>query len=468
MIYFRLFYFFTIMLTAMVLSGCSSDESDAERGREMIEMPVTIAIPAEGFANPNDVATGEGTASQTRGVGDPGTAETFSLPQYLYIYIVSKDNESNTQVIYTKQTVNQSEWILSTSDDNHMDAAHFSAKDGVYVYQGHISVSLPMKRTEGRVYVIASNVELDDSKGDNKISLVTSATWTSESKFVNAITFNNDGQVRSNLQNIYSSPYNKTVDGKYYGIIQDYTSNAPHIDMVLYHVATKIDLMWTIDEPYQGTAQWPQPATPRKKHSSTDDDMRSTTDTGNENYNKIFFSYIEARKLPKKGLKPFDPMGMSGNTYSESTFDLAFHGKEVDTGKESAPTGTIYYQVMPESDKASMYYGRKVIYAMPLRYDRSGDYFITLRILVNNYTTSSMAEDAEGNKTYTSLLTGQNHATTGYHTYIRISDDDMKDKDTNGKPIYTPWIRATLHVKSATDVGNIVKFNDPTDYKSLL
>lgn len=457
-----------------MLYGCSDDD-DSMRGMQTIEMPVSITIPAEGFVNPNDIATGDDTAtggddktraagSMTRAMGDPGTAETFSLPRFLYIYIVSEDNDGETRILYQQITVNADEWKLSTSIDNGIGNDHFSAKDGLYVYQGHITVALPIKRKEGRVYAVASNVDMTESK----INLVTSHTWTSEEAFVNAITFTNDGSARNNLQNIYSSPYNKTKDCKYYGEIKDYTSNVPHIDMVLYHVATKVDLTWTIDEEYQGTAQWPQVPTDKNTSSHT---MRSTTDSSSDNYNRIFFSYIEARKLPKNNIKVFAPMGMDGNNYSGSTFDLAFHGTEMKTGNMQSYTsgGTTkqrdeYYQVMPDGDKAAMYYGRKVIYAVPLRYANSGDYFITLRVLVNNYTTSKYTDG-----TYTSLLTTEDHATAGYHTYIRIKDEDMavSDKDSDGNPIYTPWIRATLHVKSTTDVGNIVKFNDPKDYTTL-
>ena len=104
-----------------------------------------------------------------------------------------------------------------------------------------------------------------------------------------------------------------------------------------------------------------------------------------------------------------------------------------------------------------MYYGRKVIYVMPKL--SSGDYYdITLKILVNNYTTSKY-EDG----TYTSLLTKEDHATTGHHAQIKIKKSDLNDasKSIDGYPIFTPWIRATIHVNSETDVENIVKFTDP-------
>ena len=81
----------TIMMVwaAAVVSSCSDDDSLASRGLETVEMPISISIPAEGFVNPTDVGIGNDEPASTlalpRALGDPGTAETFALPHYLYI-----------------------------------------------------------------------------------------------------------------------------------------------------------------------------------------------------------------------------------------------------------------------------------------------------------------------------------------------------------------------------------------------
>lgn len=156
----------------------------------------------------------------------------------------------------------------------------------------------------------------------------------------------------------------------------------------------------------------------------------------------------------------------------KSTFDAAFLGEEKYTGKDQPYTDSKgntkerkeYYQVLPEEEKSGMYYGRKVIYVMPkLVPPSSGDvdyyYDIPLKILVNNYTTSKKNEDG----TYTSLLTAEDHATTGHHAQIKIKKSDLNGapKGSDGYPIFTPWIRATIHVNTVKDVENIVKFTDP-------
>ena len=449
---------------AAVVSSCSDDDSLASRGLETVEMPISISIPAEGFVNPTDVGIGEEGATPalvaTRALGDPGTTEKFALPKYLYIYLVSTTTNT-TQVIFKKEEVKPEDWKLSTSGDN--TNGHFSAKDGLYVYQGHLSINLPLNRKEGRVYVAASNIDLDDSQTNKKYNLVTDvSSWSSYSDVQDKVTFTNQSSLRDNMQNLYSSPYNlNNAEGVYYGTIKDYYSNVPHIYMVLYHVATKVDLQWTIDEPFQGTKEW-VPVTKDKNGSS--DTMRSTTDTSSDDYNKVFFSYIEARLLPKEKLPIFKPMGLT-ESESSGSYDLAFLGKEVETGNTDSQQRKEYYQVLPDAEKSGIYYGRKVIYVIPQRYS-SGDYYINLKMLVNNYTTSSMSVDASGKVTYSSLLTAEAHATTGHHAYIKIasSDIDASNKDSSGNPIFTPWIRASLHVKSVKDVEYLVKFNEPTTY----
>ena len=463
----NIFFTMAIVLAAAVVTSCSDDDSLASRGLETVEMPISISIPAEGFVNPTDVGIGNdepaSTLALTRALGDPGTAETFALPQYLYIYLVTTTTSGTTQVIFKKQEVKPEDWKLSTSEDNTNN--HFSTKDGLYVYQGHLSINLPLNRKEGRVYVVASNLDLDDSATEKNYNLVTDvSSWNSYTDVENGVTFTNQSSLRSNMQNLYSSPYNlKNKDDKYYGTIKDYASNVPHIDMVLYHVATKVDLQWTIDEQFQGTKEWVQV---KKKKNGSDDTMRSTADKTSKDYNKVFFSYIEARLLPKEKLPIFKPMNV---TSSSGTFDAAFLGEEKYTGKDQPYTDSKgntkerkeYYQVLPEEEKSGMYYGRKVIYVMPkLVTLSSGDYYydITLKILVNNYTTSKYEDGS-----YSSLLTEEDHATTGHHARIKIKKSDLNGapKGTDGYPIFTPWIRATIHVNTVKDVENIVKFTDP-------
>lgn len=456
------------ILIAMAVSACSDDDDMSNNGMATIEMPITISIPAEGSVNPTDVGIDNEDASSqlfapslsegsTRGPGDPGEAETFELPKYIYIYLVSTSTAGITKVFYKQKTLSSEDWKLSTSPDGN---GHFSAQAGLYVYQGHLTLNLPLDRKEGRVYIAASPVELSEMKpaADEWDSAVDE--WDSAEDVVNNVTFSSQGSTRAQLGNIYSSPYNltRTVEGKkvYYGTIDDYTSLVPHIDMVLYHVATKLDLQWTIDEEVQGTKNWPVPAVGDEWSTLSGHDMRTTTDASSADYNKVFFSYIEARLLPKDNLPIFKPMNLQAGA-SLGTYDLAFLGQELATGQTDANGRKRYYQVLDSKYESMKYYGRSVIYAIPQRY-ADGNYYMHLKMLVNNYTTSDKTDEG-----YRSLLTQNDHATAGHHAYIKISHTDIKDKDDSSNPIFAPWVRATIHV-TADNAQSLVTFSNAVTF----
>ena len=110
----NIFFTMAIVLAAAFVTSCSDDDSLASRGLETVEMPISISIPAEGFVNPTDVGIGNdepaSTLAVTRALGDPGEAETFDLPKYLYIYLVSTSSSNSTQVIFKKQEVKPEDW----------------------------------------------------------------------------------------------------------------------------------------------------------------------------------------------------------------------------------------------------------------------------------------------------------------------------------------------------------------------
>ena len=475
----------TIMMVwaAAFVTSCSDDDSLASRGLETVEMPISISIPAEGFVNPTDVGIGEEGATPalvaTRALGDPGTYEKFALPKYLYIYLVSTTTTNTTQVIFKKEEVKPEDWKLSTSSDNTNN--HFSSKDGLYVYQGHLSINLPLNRKEGRVYVAASPVEID-----NIVTEVEVSSWTSMTDVEDKATFSSLSQTRSNLQNIYSSPYNltKKVNGAdvYYGTIEDYASNVPHIDMVLYHVATKVDLQWTIDDDVQGTSEWtfPTPSTQTSedlnKDGTTDKTWSNDKNMNNAaNDGKAFFSLIQLRVLPKDKIRLFKPMG---NYDRNSNYYLQFMGLRKDMGFKINSKNAYYYNFNDGDESinpGTKWIGRSVLYIVPQLYSSSyyynsggdkcsetsesdynpGDdnYYLHLMILTNNYTTCSK----DGN-TYST----EDHATHGHNTYIKI-DSSKLQMGSDNKPVFAPWIRVTLHV-TKDNVSKVLELNNSVTF----
>ena len=519
-----------MIMVAAFVSSCSDDDSLASRGLETVEMPISISIPAEGFVNPTDVGIGEEAATPalvaTRALGDPGTYEQFHLPRYIYLFLCNESTNGTKSVIYQKIEIPSDE--LTSSWEKTV-----WGNDSIYTYKGNVSINLPINRIKGKIYAAASYIPLHtnnasssmaEDKSSNHLSFncerpskfgdskypreyinesktYTDATYGTEDAVKNII-FSNI-TLRNNMQDVYSTPYNKKdADGNYYGTITDYASNVPNINIVLYHVATKVDVQWSIDEDYQGTADWPVPKVRAEKGHEGDDLLShaaSTADNGtylpahshwtkyecetmvnckNEK-DKLFFSLVELRDLPKYGCFLFRPLE-TGNSSDLSSYKIRLIGSETipqytvkdENGNvtqsgsvpahdntASGPTGEYvasggyktYYYRLEEKDYGMKYYGRLVAYVTPKVYnittagtEPDANNFIKMRLLCNNYTTSTI----DGSSIY-----NEDHATKGYNTYIRIAKP-------TGDKIFTPWIRVFIDVDTSQKAQNVMKITE--------
>ena len=513
-------------MVSAVVTSCSDDDSLASRGLETVEMPISISIPAEGFVNPTDVGIGEEGATPalvatraTRAPGDPGTYEQFHLPRYIYLFLCNESTNGTKSVIYQKIEIPSDE-LTSAWEKT------ISGNDSIYTYKGNVSINLPLNRIKGKIYAAASykplhtsNVTSPDMKestnsnhlsfncdrpskfGDsnypreyiNESKTYTDATYGTEDAVKNII-FSNI-TLRNYMQDVYSTPYNKMENGVYYGTITDYASNVPNINIVLYHVATKVDVQWSIDEDYQGTADW---AVPTKK--STGDPLYlypastsgstylpahtywtkyecETMMNGKGETDKLFFSLVELRDLPKYGCFLFRPLETGSNS-NLSSYKIRLIGSEttpqysvidengnVKSGSvpkhdntASGPTGAYvasggyntYYYHLDEKDYGMKYHGRVVAYVTPKVYNTTAgtepvaDNFIKMRLLCNNYTTST----PDGSSIY-----NEDHAIKGYNTYVKISKP-------TGDKIFTPWIRVFINVDTSQKAQNVMKITE--------
>ena len=195
--------------------------------------------------------------------------------------------------------------------------------------------------------------------------------------------------------------------------------------------------------------------------------------------NKLFFSLVELRDLPKYGCFLFRPLE-TGNSDYLSSYKIRLIGSEttpqytvkdengnVKSGSvpahdktPSGPTGAYvasegyntYYYHLDEKDYGMKYHGRVVAYVTPKVYniktagtEPDAHNFIKMRLLCNNYTTST----SDGSSIY-----NEDHATKGYNTYVKIS------KPTTGDKIFTPWIRVFIHVDTSQKAQNVMKITD--------
>ena len=218
------------MAVALLWTGCEGhSDIDSKQGNPF---SLSICLPVE----ESFVPAGGGPL---RVMGDPGTTERFELPSYVYIIIMKKAAGDPDWSLWEARRLTPSEgdWtkkryvgLLQTTGDS------------IYEYNHEIDLTLPSNRVDGRVYAIASAVELSFN------CALTAGELNTLDK-VETLTFNSGASgIQENLQHIYSTPYNYMPDGvRYYGSFEK-EQKVPHVSLLLYHVAAKVDINWFVDE----------------------------------------------------------------------------------------------------------------------------------------------------------------------------------------------------------------------------
>lgn len=293
--HFKWRFFLCLLILTIVPISCSNDDEPAMVDTE--EMPITLVIPKTDY--------------QTKSVGDPGEGEAFVKPRYAYVYLYSNYRaDDGTVTEYPVQCVKAT-----------LDEALWEENNNLYEYRGKLSVAIPNQRTEGKFYVAVSPVDINPR-------LVVGATSEEQ---IQAVEFDVGDDARNSLRDIYSSPYNYEKNERYYGTINDFSSKVPQVEIVLYHVAARVDLMWNVASDLQSTVA-----------------LRSITAKGLKSKSCLLFK-------PMDNTKSVDDQGYS------QTLTL---------------------------DVGSMWYGRDYIYAIPYK-DSSGNFSLTLD-LENNSSVEKM------------------------------------------------------------------------------
>lgn len=211
-----------ILLFALLLIGCR----DTYEPQQHMSLPVYLSLPTNEMVNMQQ-------APIRKVIGDPGTTETFFFPNYVYFILLKKvDNE----------------WVIwrtleRTLTDDDWKATHYSGRlnttgDSIYQYKEEIVMPMSKPKFDGRIYAIASAEPLTFSQS---ISSITNLSQTLNLKFSTA-----SSTIQHNLQHVYSTPYNYNVGGSYYGSFSGIRSTVPHVQLMLYHVASKVDIKWNV------------------------------------------------------------------------------------------------------------------------------------------------------------------------------------------------------------------------------
>ena len=197
----------------------SLDDAAPESGR--IDMPISITIPAN--------------EALTRAPGDPGLSTSLALPQHVYLYLIynqSLDNTGTDIVEPHHYLLTPENWVKET-----YSGSLKAEDDEVWRYTGNLSISIPETRSNGRVYAAVSY---------SPITVSNDAPDTEEA--VKDLTFDvSTTDLQQHLGDLYSTPYNYLGTGtQYYGIIENFASKVPRVDLMLYHVAAKADVIWNV------------------------------------------------------------------------------------------------------------------------------------------------------------------------------------------------------------------------------
>lgn len=221
-----------VALVAATCVACinedTSDEQDLER------MPIVLRIPA---------------SNVTRTPGDPGSAEGIPLPRYAYIFVVIINSDASETIIPINETLDVALWQRSTLTSSLPQ----STGDDIWEYTGDLSLKLPPTRSEGRVYAAVS------------CEPITFSPPTTETAVQNLLVdFTDNGTPYSDysaLRDVYSTPLDYQYDvlgtgtPAYYGTIKDISTRVPHVELLLYHVASRVDLIWNVSPEARSSVQ---------------------------------------------------------------------------------------------------------------------------------------------------------------------------------------------------------------------
>ena len=246
MIMMKRYTFFVLVLG--LLMACSKDEVH----KPGPVVTVNLVLPAV-----------ENEVAGTRAPGDPGTEVKLDPPTIAYIYFVKEAGGVsyvvNSDFKHLADPVGAPDiWTevpRKVTISSFFGAPTETAYGGSLKTNGDVVYRYPMKKlqlpdgcTKGRFYVVTSNVAL--KQGSTNLEDVVVADEDAIKNLT--IDFYSD-EMKADLPNIYSSPCNYMIGSPsayYYGTIE---GENDVVDLVLYHVASRVDVKWNVASALQAT-----------------------------------------------------------------------------------------------------------------------------------------------------------------------------------------------------------------------
>lgn len=227
-----------MLLAAVLFCGCETNED-----LQPVELEINLMLSASEISASN-------RAPERRAFGDPGTTETFRLPQHAYIFLVWNDGSETHVDLIEADVSNPASW---TRTNNRL--VYNVPGDSVFLYNKKVVKMLSGNRTWGRLYVAMSYSDIAPYSKLNPSRAV--ADYTEDD--VKNLVFNVTAELQDELQDIYSTPLHYEPDGStYYGTIANFAyssggggesgARVAYANILLYHVAAKVDLIWNVAE----------------------------------------------------------------------------------------------------------------------------------------------------------------------------------------------------------------------------
>jgi hypothetical protein len=110
----------------------------------------------------------------------------------------------------------------------------------IYHYGGDLSIRLWHMAKSAKVYVAVADREIRSIKLPSDPNEIVSLKYDPSIEGAASSVF---------MKNLYATPYNlNKSDGAYYGTVIDLNTNTPSVNVMLYHVAARLDIKWNVAE----------------------------------------------------------------------------------------------------------------------------------------------------------------------------------------------------------------------------
>jgi hypothetical protein len=113
--------------------------------------------------------------------------------------------------------------------------------DSIFKYKQPIQYLLNNEKPQGKVFAICSNKKLTFTPSFESINSSMSETDLLNLQFSTA-----PDSIQGSLQDIYATPYNYSIAGTYYCTYDCSSGKSFAVDLLLYHLAAKVDLKWSV------------------------------------------------------------------------------------------------------------------------------------------------------------------------------------------------------------------------------